>query len=92
MCGLSIEIDEDVLQVVEVLERVIAPSRKVHWSIGRKNIPFTVSIGGFVPKAHTSFQWWAQFGAEETDARLAKLREAIRSNKRLDILDRHALL
>ena len=41
-----------------------------------------MSIGGFVPKPHTPFQWAAQLGAEETDARLAKLRDAIRADKR----------
>jgi len=40
-----------------------------------------VSIGGFVPKPHTPFQWAAQLGPEETDARLAKLGAAIRSEK-----------
>ena len=35
-----------------------------------------------MPKPHTPFQWVGQLGAEETDARLAKLREAIRSDKR----------
>jgi len=49
---------------------------------GRRDIRCTVSIGGFVPKPHTPFQWVAQLGAEETDARLAKLRDAIRSDRR----------
>ena len=35
-----------------------------------------------MPKPHTPFQWVGQLGAEETDARLAKLRDAIRSDKR----------
>jgi hypothetical protein len=40
-----------------------------------------VSIGGFVPKPHTPFQWAAQLDHETTDARLAKLRDAIRTNR-----------
>ena len=40
-----------------------------------------MSIGGFVPKPHTPFQWAAQLGHEETDARLAKLRDAIRADQ-----------
>jgi hypothetical protein len=35
-----------------------------------------------VPKPHTPFQWASQLGVEETDARLLKLREAIRADKR----------
>ncbi len=49
---------------------------------GRRDIRCTVSIGGFVPKPHTPFQWAAQLDAETVDARLAKLREAIRSDRR----------
>jgi hypothetical protein len=41
-----------------------------------------VSIGGFVPKPHTPFQWVGQLGHEATDARLAKLRDAIRSDRK----------
>jgi hypothetical protein len=40
-----------------------------------------VSIGGFVPKPHTPFQWVAQLDADGTDARLAKLRDALRADR-----------
>ncbi|USQ78544.1 TIGR03960 family B12-binding radical SAM protein [Ornithinimicrobium faecis] len=79
MCGLPTETDEDVLEIAELAKEVIDTGRKVS---GRKDIRCTVSIGGFVPKAHTPFQWAAQLGAEETDARLLKLREAIRADRR----------
>ena len=79
MCGLPTETDEDVLQIAELAKRVIETGREVS---GRRDIRCTVSIGGFVPKPHTPFQWAAQLGADETDARLAKLREAIRSDRR----------
>ncbi|GMA18787.1 hypothetical protein GCM10025862_08080 [Arsenicicoccus piscis] len=79
MCGLPTETDEDVLQIAELAKRVIETGREVS---GRRDIRCTVSIGGFVPKPHTPFQWAAQLSAADTDARLAKLREAIRSDKR----------
>jgi radical SAM superfamily enzyme YgiQ (UPF0313 family) len=79
MCGLPTETDEDVLQIAELAKRVIETGRRVS---GRRDIRCTVSIGGFVPKPHTPFQWCGQLGAEETDARLEKLRDAIRSDKR----------
>ncbi|WP_404387670.1 TIGR03960 family B12-binding radical SAM protein [Humibacillus xanthopallidus] len=79
MCGLPTETDEDVLQIAELAKRVIETGRQVS---GRRDIRCTVSIGGFVPKPHTPFQWASQLGAEETDARLAKLREAIRADRR----------
>jgi len=80
MCGLPTETDEDVLQIAELAKRVIETGRQVS---GRKDIRCTVSIGGFVPKPHTPFQWVGQLSADETDARLTKLRDAIRSDRRL---------
>ena len=79
MCGLPTETDEDVLQIAELAKKVIETGREVS---GPPDIRCTVSIGGFVPKPHTPFQWAAQLGAEETDARLDKLRQAIRSDRR----------
>ncbi|MEO7236193.1 MAG: radical SAM protein, partial [Lapillicoccus sp.] len=79
MCGLPTETDEDVLQIADLAKRVIETGRRVS---GRRDIRCTVSIGGFVPKPHTPFQWCSQLGVEETDARLAKLRDAIRADRR----------
>ena len=79
MCGLPTETDEDVLQIADLARRVIETGRQVS---GRRDIRCTVSIGGFVPKPHTPFQWCGQLSAEETDARLLKLRDTIRADKR----------
>ncbi len=78
MCGLPTETDEDVLQIAELAKRVIATGREVS---GKRDIRCTVSIGGFIPKPHTPFQWAAQLDHESTDARLAKLRDAVRSDR-----------
>ncbi len=78
MCGLPTETDDDVLQIAELARRVIATGRQVS---GRRDIRCTVSIGGFVPKPHTPFQWAAQLDHETTDARLAKLKDAIRGDR-----------
>ncbi len=79
MCGLPTETDEDVLQIAELAKRVIQVGREVS---GSRDIRCTVSIGGFVPKPHTPFQWASQLDHETTDARLAKLRDAIRADRR----------
>ena len=79
MCGLPTETDEDVLAIADLARRVIETGREVS---GRKDIRCTVSIGGFVPKPHTPFQWAAQLDAPTTDARLQKLRDIIRADKR----------
>ncbi|MFP5345897.1 MAG: TIGR03960 family B12-binding radical SAM protein [Actinomycetes bacterium] len=78
MCGLPTETDDDVLQIAELAKKVIAKGREVS---GRGDIRCTVSIGGFIPKPHTPFQWAPQLDHESTDARLAKLRDAIRADR-----------
>jgi radical SAM family uncharacterized protein len=78
MCGLPTETDDDVLQIAEVARRVIETGRQAS---GTRDIRCTVSIGGFVPKPHTPFQWAAQLDHETTDDRLRKLRDAIRADK-----------
>ncbi|MFZ5848965.1 MAG: TIGR03960 family B12-binding radical SAM protein [Actinomycetota bacterium] len=78
MCGLPTETDEDVLEIGDLAKKVIAKGREVS---GRKDIRCTVSIGGFVPKPHTPFQWAAQLDHETTDERLKKLRDMVREDK-----------
>lgn len=79
MVGLPTETDEDVLQIADLARRVIATGREVS---GRNDIRCTVSIGGFVPKPHTPFQWAAQLDYETTDDRLTKLRDTVRADKK----------
>ncbi|MEU7817982.1 TIGR03960 family B12-binding radical SAM protein [Pseudonocardia sp. NPDC049154] len=80
MCGLPTEEDEDVLEIAGMAHRVIQAGRAAS---GRNDVRCTISIGGFVPKPHTPFQWAAQAHPEVVDARLRKLREAVNSNKKL---------
>jgi radical SAM family uncharacterized protein len=76
MCGLPTETDEDVLAIAPLARRVIKAGRE---ATGRRDIRATVSIGGFVPKPHTPFQWAAQCDAATVDARLHALGAALRS-------------
>src|SRR6195952_3794558 len=74
MVGLPTETDEDVLQIARMAKEVVRVGREVS---GRRDIRCTVSIGGFVPKPHTPFQWAPQLSAEDTDRRLRLLKDAI---------------
>ncbi|MBC6449702.1 TIGR03960 family B12-binding radical SAM protein [Actinokineospora xionganensis] len=78
MCGLPTETDDDVLQIAEMAKNVIRAGREAS---GRKDIRCTISIGGFVPKPHTPFQWAAQCDPDTVDSRLRKLREAVNSDR-----------
>jgi radical SAM superfamily enzyme YgiQ (UPF0313 family) len=80
MCGLPTETDEDVLEIADLAVEVIRAGREAS---GRKDIRCTVSIGGFVPKPHTPFQWAGQASAETIDSRLRLLRQAINADRRV---------
>jgi radical SAM family uncharacterized protein len=80
MCGLPTETDEDVLQIATMAQEVIRAGRAAS---GRKDIRCTISIGGFIPKPHTPFQWAAQCDPATVDSRLRKLRAAINSDRGL---------
>lgn len=80
MCGLPTELDEDIVGIANMAHEVIKAGRKAS---GNRDIRCTVSIGGFVPKPHTPFQWAGQTDPETVDRRLQLLKEAINSNRSL---------
>ncbi|MGH3680254.1 MAG: TIGR03960 family B12-binding radical SAM protein [Natronosporangium sp.] len=78
MCGLPTETDEDVRQIARLAQEVIRAGRA---ATGSREIKCTVSIGGFVPKPHTPFQWAGQCPAEVVDRRLAMLKQEINTDR-----------
>ncbi|GAA3470228.1 TIGR03960 family B12-binding radical SAM protein [Nonomuraea roseola] len=78
MCGLPTERDEDVMGIADLAKKVIKAGRE---ATGSRDIRCTVSIGGFVPKPHTPFQWAAQADHETVDRRLRALRESLRGDR-----------
>lgn len=78
MCGLPTETDDDVLAIAAMARRVIETGRK---AAGSRDIRCTISIGGFVPKPHTPFQWAGQASPETIDHRLQLLRDTIRADR-----------
>ncbi len=78
MCGLPTETDDDVMQIADMAKRVIKTGRE---AAGRKDIRCTVSIGAFVPKPHTPFQWAAQLDHETVDKRLKALKAAVMNDR-----------
>jgi radical SAM family uncharacterized protein len=80
MCGLPTETDDDVLQIGRMAHEVIKAGRV---ATGTKDIKCTVSIGAFVPKPHTPFQWAAMERPEVIDNRLRMLKDMINSDRSL---------
>src|SRR6476661_6316269 len=78
MCGLPTETDDDVVQIARLAHEVIKSGRA---ATGTRDVRCTVSIGGFVPKPHTPFQWAGQCPPEVVDDRLRQLGTALRADK-----------
>jgi radical SAM family uncharacterized protein len=76
LTGLPTETDEDTLGIAELAKNCVA--------IGKKHTPrasITVSLGGFVPKAHTPFQWFGQNTEVELRRKIQLLRDATQKMK-----------
>jgi radical SAM family uncharacterized protein len=73
LIGLPTETDEDVLGIAELGRRSAAIAME-----HRRDVRITVSVGGFVPKPHTPFQWARQASVEELERKVGLLRTALR--------------
>ncbi len=69
MIGLPTETEQDVRAIATLSERVLAVGRR-----HTKRAQVTISVGSFVPKAHTPFQWEAFAGREALHAKLRLLK------------------
>jgi radical SAM family uncharacterized protein/radical SAM-linked protein len=72
MIGLPTETDADLDELVILVEGILAQGRK-H---GRKNV--NVSVGSFVPKSWTPFQWAPFDGVTALERKLAYLKDRFR--------------
>jgi radical SAM family uncharacterized protein len=80
LIGLPTERDEDVLGIAELGARCVEIGRRYN-----KSITIVASVGGFVPKPHTPFQWFGQDTVAELQRKVNLLREAARQTKGLTI-------
>ncbi|HEX4081767.1 MAG TPA: TIGR03960 family B12-binding radical SAM protein [Acidimicrobiales bacterium] len=80
LIGLPTEQDEDVVGIAELGKRCVEIGRRYH-----PTVTVTASVGGFVPKPHTPFQWFGQTTAAELHRKVAVLRDAARGTRGLTI-------
>ncbi|MDP9402098.1 MAG: TIGR03960 family B12-binding radical SAM protein [Actinomycetota bacterium] len=76
LIGLPTETDEDVLGIAELARRCV--------SIGREHtnrVTVSTSVGGFVPKPQTPFQWFGQDTVGELSRKVNLLRDAVRRDR-----------
>jgi radical SAM family uncharacterized protein len=71
LTGLPTETDADTLGIAELARNCVAIGKRY---TNRASI--TASVGGFVPKAHTPFQWFGQNTVEELRRKIGILRDA----------------
>jgi radical SAM family uncharacterized protein len=72
LTGLPTEMDDDTLGIAELARRVVALGRR-----HARGASATLSLGGFVPKAHTPFQWFGQNGVDELRRKIGLVRGAL---------------
>jgi len=76
LIGPPTETDEDVLGIAELARNCVAVGRK-----HANRVAVNASVGGFVPKAQTPFQWFGQDTAEELQRKVNLLREDVRRDR-----------
>ena len=73
LTGLPTETDEDTLGILEMARRCVEVGR-AH----QHNPSVTVSVGGFVPKPFTPFQWFGQNTERELRRKVGLLRDELK--------------
>ena len=80
LTGLPTETDVDTLGIAELAANVLEIGRQHH-----RTPSVTVSVGGFVPKPFTPFQWFGQNTREELQRKINLLRDRTRSTRGIDL-------
>lgn len=80
LTGLPTETDPDTYGIVDMARNCVRIGRKY---TNRASV--TVSLGGFVPKAHTPFQWFGQNAAGELRRKIGLVRDAAQKAKGVNV-------
>jgi len=80
LTGLPTETDEDTLGIVELAKNCVAIGKKY---TNRASV--TVSLGGFVPKPHTPFQWFGQNTEPELYRKINLVKDAAKKAKGVQV-------
>jgi radical SAM family uncharacterized protein len=80
LTGLPTETDEDTLGIAELAANCVEVGRRHH-----KSPSVTVSVGGFVPKPNTPFQWFGQNTTVELQRKIHLLRDEARRHRGVQV-------
>jgi radical SAM family uncharacterized protein len=76
LTGLPTETDQDTLGIAHLARNCVAVGRRY-----QKGASVTASVGGFVPKPQTPFQWFGQDTATELGRKIGLLRDDTRRDR-----------
>jgi radical SAM family uncharacterized protein len=80
LTGLPSETDEDTLGIYELARNCVEIGRSY-----TKGISVKASVGGFVPKPFTPFQWFGQNTVDELHRKIGLLRDATKRSRGLQL-------
>ena len=80
LIGLPTERDEDVIGIAKLGRHCVEIGRR-----HSKSVTVVASVGGFVPKPHTPFQWFGQNTVAELQRKVNLLREEARTTRGLTV-------
>jgi radical SAM family uncharacterized protein len=80
LTGLPTEADEDTLGIAELARKCVELGRK-----HAKGASVTASVGGFVPKPFTPFQWFGQNTVAELHRKVGLLRDATKRERGINL-------
>ncbi|HVX19348.1 MAG TPA: TIGR03960 family B12-binding radical SAM protein [Acidimicrobiales bacterium] len=80
LTGLPTETDQDTLGIAELARNVLAIGREYH-----QRPSVTISVGGFVPKPFTPFQWFGANTEDELRRKIGLLRDELRRDRGIDL-------
>jgi radical SAM family uncharacterized protein len=76
LTGLPTETDDDTIGVADLGKQVVEIGRRYN-----RGASVTLSLGGFVPKPFTPFQWFGQNTVAELHRKVGVVRDALRKEK-----------
>jgi radical SAM family uncharacterized protein len=81
LTGLPTETDEDTRGIAELGRNVVEIGKRYH----KHSASVTLSVGGFVPKPFTPFQWFGQNTTTELQRKVNLLRDDLRRHKAVQL-------
>ena len=74
MIGLPTETDQDIIAIADLAKKILN-DRSLGGGRGKRQI--TISVGTFIPKPHTPFQWARQLSMEESMERIHRIKRSL---------------